>query len=72
MPVFSIASETLAGLESKSNPIYSRKSALPQNPEKDLFPCLATLIPAADATICSRSTDIKRFYYISSSSAGIN
>src|SRR5919202_5014265 len=53
MLVCSIASDTLAGVEFRSKPIYSRKSALPQKPEKDLFPCFATLLPAEDATIAA-------------------
>src|SRR5215831_8029372 len=32
-----------------SIPINSKKSALPQNPETDLFPCFAILQPAAEA-----------------------
>src|SRR5919108_339006 len=35
----------------KSSPIYSKKSALPNNPLADLFPCFATFIPEADAII---------------------
>ena len=38
-----------SGEVSKSIPINSRKSALPQNPETDLLPCFATLHPAAHA-----------------------
>ena len=30
--------------------MYSKKSALPQNPDTDLLPCFATLVPAAEAT----------------------
>src|ERR671938_398328 len=33
--------------------MYSKKSALPQTPETDLLPCLATLALAADATIAA-------------------
>src|SRR5688572_18702371 len=43
----------ISGGVSNDNPICSKKSALPQTPETDLFPCLATFAPAAHAMIAA-------------------
>src|SRR5512133_2699186 len=53
MPFSSIALVTISGGEPKLNPICSKKSALPQLPVVDLFPCFATFAPPADATIAA-------------------
>src|SRR5215831_15239258 len=41
---------TVAAGLSRSNPTYSKKSALPHSPDMDLFPCFATHTPLPDAT----------------------
>ena len=50
MPNFSIVSFTLLGSEFKSNPKYSKISALPDIPDIERFPCLATFPPAPAIT----------------------
>jgi len=50
MPNFSMVSFTLSGSEFKSNPKYSKISALPDTPDTERFPCLATFPPAPAIT----------------------
>jgi len=50
MPKFSIISFTLLGSEFKSNPKYSKISALPDTPDIERLPCLATFPPAPAIT----------------------
>ena len=50
IPIFSIISSTTHGSELKSNPKYSKISALPEMPETERFPCFATFPPAPAIT----------------------